>query len=149
MIYTVSAAEFKKSFEGKYGPMNVWNLILGDGERAIDAEIVMKPESQPPAVGEELEGTIEKGEYGNRFKKAKQNGYGGGGGSPRVEDPKRAAMILRQHSQHMALLHIEGIERRFVPTEEKPRFQMESLEQLKQIIDFFDDDARKAGEKAG
>lgn len=139
--YTITAAEKKKEIEGKNGPLIVYTLSLGDKDRSVDAEVLQKPSSPPPEVGSQVEGTLQDTEYGWKFRRAKP-AYSGGGG----RDPKETASIVRQHSQHMALLHIEGMERRFVPTAEEPHFKIDSLETIKQIIQWFQDDAMNAGE---
>jgi hypothetical protein len=82
-----------------HGPMRSIKLTF-EGI-AGTPEWYTKAETQPPAVGSELYGTVEDSQYGLKFKKAKQGG--GGFGGPRPEDPERARRILRQHSQHMAI----------------------------------------------
>lgn len=78
-----------------YGPMQEISMsVLGpDGERPV--RWYTKASTSLPMIGSKLSGDVVQGKYGLEFKK-ERNPLGG---APRPEDPKRAARILRQHSQ--------------------------------------------------
>lgn len=126
--FTVKEAAHKKHVDGKYGPMQVIGLYLeGHGS----AEWFTKADTPIPAAGTVLEGELETGEYGQKFKKAPPaGGFGGGGGSWKPRDPAETRSIVRQHSQHMALLWAQL----------DPTPTVRTLEDLKYIIDWFDAD---------
>lgn len=120
-----------------------------------------KPESRPPTAGEEVVGEIQEGRFGPKFKldfeatKELQGGTrqnasqpssrpsGGSKGSWQPEserDPERAARILRQHSQEMAI--------RFMSMLGKVPQMGKAQEALTELIDWFDQDVHKAGQAA-
>lgn len=93
-----------------------------DGVKEMGIEWNKKDTSPAPSVGEQVAGIIEEGKYGDKFKidyeaTKELGGNGGssetstaaggnskGGWQPESErDPERAARILRQHSQSMAV----------------------------------------------
>lgn len=134
--YTVKSATKTKdvTLEGK-GAFQSVALILADptGER-IEAEWFTKSTTVLPVPGAQLDGTVEDGPYGKKFKKAFAPAGGGGFGRPR--DPKDTAAIVRQHSQHMALLYAQAkAQAGGLPVDF-------TVEQLRKIIDWFDDDVR-------
>lgn len=97
--YTVEAITGNDEKPDKgYGPMrSIFMNLSGEGR----VEWYTKAATQPPAIGSQLTGMVEDGQYGKKFKKAKPaNGFGGG---PRPEDPVRSKRILRMHSQDMAI----------------------------------------------
>src|SRR4051812_39660882 len=104
MTYTVVSARHKKTVDGQHGPLQIIALILQDTNGPVDAEWATKPETPVPTEGQQLEGTLESGPYGLKFKRtpAASFGVGGGGGGWR-DDPERERRIVRQHSEHMAL----------------------------------------------
>jgi hypothetical protein len=125
--------KFYVDFEG--APDTYWRRSAGD----------------VPEVGHNYFGTVSQGDYGLRFKKEKKpDGYeastGTSGGSSNsskgqskgdVDWDVRNAEIRRQHSQEMAL--------RFVMHPLPENFV---LADLKTTIDWFDQDAIEAGQKA-
>lgn len=130
--YTVVAEPLKKKeFDGKFGPMTVYELRLDDDPSA-PVELVKKAGNAPPPKGTVLVGNIETTQYGKKLKvdfnadrdAARINDavrtMGDAVKSPppgvRVEDPvtvvpggrlappdDRQRSIIRQHSQEMAL----------------------------------------------
>ena len=87
------------------GPMKEYRVHLqGTGPsdpQILNVEWSRKATSPAPTEGQQVEGTLEdRGQHGLKLKVAPSLG---GGGFARPEDPKRAARILRQHSQAMAL----------------------------------------------
>lgn len=128
--FTVRAAGEKKRFQGKQGgEFTVFNVDVVDeqGNGTMAAELVQKSDSPPPQAGDTIQGTLEDTSYGWKLKK-EYVGKGGGFG-PRPEDPKRSRAILRQHSQHMALLYMQA-------TGNKP----ESWDEFFRMVDKFDQD---------
>ena len=122
-----------------------------------------KPESRPPTAGEEVVGEIQEGRFGPKFKldfeatKELQGGTrqnasqpssrpsGGSKGSWQPEserDPERAARILRQHSQGVAVQVLTAM----------GAFDTQNAQGLERKItqwtDFFDTDANNAGQAA-
>lgn len=86
------------------GPMKAYRMKLRDaeGKEIPLVEWSRKPTSQPPTVGESLEGTLETTSFGTKFKKAlAQNGFGGG--APRGRDPKESKRIAVQASHKVAV----------------------------------------------
>lgn len=55
-----------------------------------------------PAAGDKLDGDLENGDYGWKFKKSGE-GRGGPGGGGRPRDPKDDQRIVRQHTQKCAV----------------------------------------------
>ena len=121
-------------------------------------------DSRPPSVGEIVAGNLEEGNFGPKFKidydttkelsqPTLQTTTPPGGSSevkttskgswqPESErDPERAARILRQHSQEMALrlITLTGF------TEDGPKSWQT---QLQEIADWFDQDVNQAGQQA-
>lgn len=99
-------------------------------------------------VGQSYFGTITENQYGKMFKKEKpqQGSTTTAGGAnhrdwkPESErDPERSARILRQHSQEMALRWIH---------ETKLGGEGMRLEELPEIVNWFDADVNKAGQEA-
>lgn len=139
--YTVLSAVHKKAVDGRNGPMQVINLRLSDGTNEHDAEWFTKASTDVPLPNARLEGTLEPTDYGLKFKKAFSGGGGGGfGGRPR--DPKDTAAIVRQHSQHMAvlLLGAKASAGLLDATELTPA-------KIKMLADFFDDDVAAGVER--
>ncbi len=167
-VYEIKHVAGPKEWSGKYGPMLSYTLDLDhDGvvERAV--ELARKPESRAPEIGELVALDLEDGPYGTkakldfeRTKELPQNGVqmrsrkpsphevsSGSKGSwtPESErDPERAARILRQHSQEMALRFVA-----YAGTTGPADFEtMWCDDFLKPIIDWFDQDVLQAGKRA-
>lgn len=121
-VFTIQSVSEPKEWQGSYGPMLSYKLDLENGG-AVDrgVELNRKPESRAPQVGEQLAGHLEPGKFGDKlkidFEATKElGGSRPSGGSSEARsgskgnwqpesqrDPERAARILRQHSQEMAL----------------------------------------------
>ena len=136
--YTVLGAEHKKAVDGRNGPMQVINLRLSDGSNEHVAEWFTKAATEVPSPNTRLEGTLEAGQYGLKFKKA----YNGAGGGGRPRDPKDTAAIVRQHSQHMAVLLLQAKAQAGILAAEEL-----TPAKLKQLTDFFDDDVAAGVER--
>jgi len=124
------------------GPMKEYRVHLAEGDqRHMNVEWSRKATSPAPTEGQQVEGTLEdRGQHGLKLKVAPSFG---GGGFARPEDPKRAARILRQHSQDMALRVLtliaatDGIDRAWNTTPEL-------FDLIKRTADWFDKDAEEA-----
>lgn len=100
--FEVVSAEKKKSFTGKSGgEFDVWNIQLRNGEGVITAELVQRAGSAAPSGS--VEGTVEPGEYGTKFKKAQA---AGGGSAFRGKTPKEGAEIVRMNAHRHALSYL-------------------------------------------
>jgi hypothetical protein len=109
-----------------------------DGTVLGDVEWSRKPDSAGPRVGETLDGTLERTQYGVKFKKA-MGGGGGGGGGFRPRDPLEVAGMQRAHAQEMALRYAQvKATAGQLPEDFKPG------ENLKPIIDWFSEDVHAA-----
>jgi hypothetical protein len=106
MAYTIKAVTGNKPWAGQHGPMMSYYLTLvdGEGQETANVDLAQKPTSPAPQPGQTLEGNIDQGSYGPKFKKAFTQSFGGGG---RGKSPEEQASIVRQHSQEMALRALE------------------------------------------
>jgi hypothetical protein len=134
------------------------DLEDGSGKLARAVEWNRKPESRAPQEGEQIAGHLEEGKYSEKFKldfeatkELNQGGTGSqshetstgatrsakGNWQPESErDPERAARILRQHSQEMALRYVA-----LTGLDVDPENRQPALEQIvKPFIDWFDQD---------
>jgi hypothetical protein len=115
-----------------------------------------RKEGDKPEVGKSYYGTITEGNYGPMFKKEKKpegGGFearpGGRGGDWQPEserDPERAARILRQHSQEMAL-RWTALLQAADPNLAQTNGGL-TLAQAFQFADAFDRDVNEAGQAA-
>jgi hypothetical protein len=107
--YKVKAVKQLKDGTGDKGPYTVQKIRLENpqAENGItDVELFVPGTAPIPTEGSQLEGDIgDPFKPGGlpQFKRArKQGGFGGFGGGPRPEDPKKMASIAMQHSQSLA-----------------------------------------------
>jgi hypothetical protein len=126
----------------KGGPMLSYRVDLQRDEDQFairNVEWSRKQASPAPTVGQKLNCTVDmEAQYGPKLK-VEQEGGGFGGGRGGGMTPEREAQIIRQHSQHMALLHVGNL-----VAAGKVENAPTSWEQLVQIIDKFDTDAKAA-----
>lgn len=140
--YLVENATKKKEIEGRNGPLAIWELQLKDGESTVTCELAQMATTPAPYAGQSVEGAIDhSGPYGAKFKKASRSQTQSNGGFQR--DPKESASIVRQHSQHMAILWCSILERKGRLTDEAV-----SPTGLAKLIDFFMLDAMNGAERA-
>ena len=138
--FTVEAVVGQRTYSTKFGDMVAYKLNgIYDRQPMQGAELSQKPTTPPPMPGQALEVTLEQTDFGPRLKKVQQQNGGGGfrGGGP--EDPKRAAAILRQHSQHMALLYVAN-----QPPDGRPK----SWAEFWALVDKFDADVVRVRDAA-
>jgi hypothetical protein len=94
----------------KGGPMLSYRMTLrnAQGAELSNVEWSRKQDSQPPAVGQSIEGEVDTtGEYGPKFKAAQRPGGTGGGGGGRPRDPAERRSIAMQHAQKCAVTILE------------------------------------------
>ena len=136
--FLVQSAEVTKEIPNykTFGPMKEISLILKEygTEASQGATWFTKGNTTVPEPGATLEGDLTRSEYGLKFKKASQNGHGGGGDGGRAMNDEDRRRITRCHSQEMAVRWLE-IKQRMgeLPQGVKP-------EMLRSFIDWFDDD---------
>ena len=85
--YTVQAVNSNREWEGKFGKMISYDINLQGPEGFTGSvELAQKPETPAPQEGGTLEGHIEQGKFGPKFKKESgQTFKGGGGGKPKAD----------------------------------------------------------------
>jgi hypothetical protein len=138
--FTVTDATLLKDIpDGQYGPAKVFMLKLQEyGQQPVEAEWYTKAATPLPAAGSSIEGDLEQTQYGLKFKRARTGTFAGRPG----RSPEETKQIVRQHSQHMALLYLTAkalagkLEANPKPSELVP------------LIDFFDRDAREGWKNA-
>ena len=166
-VYEVKHVSGPKEWQGSHGPMLSYKLDLdNNGVLERQVELNRKPESRAPAVGELLALDLQETAYGTKakldFDRTKELGQPTlqtttpPGGSSEVKtsskwqpeserDPERAARILRQHSQEMALRAIAlefELHKSVAPADYS--FQ----DELTEWTDWFDQDVNQAGQQA-
>lgn len=124
----------------KRGPLVIYSIELRDEGRLVQAEMMQKPETPAPKAGDVLEGTLTTSDFGMKFKKDKPafGGKGGGGKSPQERKEIRRMASQRAGIELLAVEVAAGL--RFENTK--------ASDLLLPRIQWFEDDARKAGEKA-
>src|SRR5437868_4692133 len=102
MSYTIGRVQ-KKEREPEIKGSKFYVYEIDFDEHSGPVEMLQKPETPAPKVGDVLEGTIEPGrekedgtKWPDKFKKAQTGGF-----KPR--SPAETASIVRQHSQAMAI----------------------------------------------
>jgi hypothetical protein len=104
---TVTSASHKKDVP-PHSKVLVLNFepVTQDGEQVQRAEWFTKSNTELPAPGSTIDGTLKKGQYGWEFKKAYSGGgFGGGGGRAKPVEERRS--IAMQHAQKCAVSLLE------------------------------------------
>ena len=139
--YKVITAEKVKSITNDKGEFQTIALTLDVEGQIRGAEWFAKATTPIPTAGSFITGTLENDpKWGWKFKKAQAGG--GFGGGPRPEDPKRQAMIVRQHSQTAAVSLLDLMTRLGVV---KVESKADAFQAYVGIVDWLDTDAKKAG----
>lgn len=96
--YTVKAINRQKPWKSKRGDDMVSYYLILANERGDEKEVELsqKVSTAAPTPGQKLEGTVEQGNYGPRFKKEYSGGGGGYGGGGRKSSPEDRRSIERQ-----------------------------------------------------
>lgn len=96
-MYTVTAVsdQTRPWSSNKGGAMISYRVHLKDsaGVATQNVEWAKKATSDPPKIGDTVDGNIDNTEYGLKLKVAYQGGPGGGGGGGRPKDPAERAAI--------------------------------------------------------
>jgi len=156
-VYEVKHVSGPKEWQGSHGPMLSYKLDLdNNGVLERQVELNRKPESRAPAVGELLALDLEETNYGtkakldfDRTKELSQPALPTGSSEVKTSskgswqpesqrDPERAARILRQHSQGVAIQWLAA-EAKGRPIELKDFFG---------LCNEFDADVNRAGRQA-
>lgn len=143
--FTVNAIRkiTEKRLEGR-GDFKTYYMTLTDAEgREVQADWFRKASSPAPTLGQRIEGELEDGQYGKKFKPLQTGAPGG----PRPEDPKRSAAIQRMHSQEMSLRAVEL--ELTLSLAEKPTSGDELRDRLRRWANWFDADAKAVRDAAG
>lgn len=129
--------EERFSIEGK-GDFVAYTVSF-DGEQGRGiAQHKRKANSPAPAAGETIDAEIVQKNGKTELKRIWTGAPSNGGGKNFQRDPKDTAQIVRQHSQHMAMLHVASMERRGKLPDSW------DLEALRKVIDWYQADAEKA-----
>lgn len=138
--YKILGVEGPQEWEGQYGPMHSYTLTLEGVEKPVD--INQKPTSAAPHGAIAL--TLSENPKFPAHMKGKRDqiaSFNGGGGRP-PESPERQHMIVRQHSQTVA---VEILKAKIQVGEIKPELTMDSISKL---CDLLDADVRAGVKKA-
>ena len=124
-------AEVWTSAQG--GQMQAWNLKLWNEQGEYECSANTKVGNEFPAIGETVEGELtSQGPKGMKFKKAWRSTPEGSRRSP-----QETASIVRQHSQTVAVYWAAVLQK--ASPDIKPSYTW-----LKEIVDWFDQDAKGA-----
>lgn len=135
--YTVTAAVPGRDVKLTHGDFKSYTVTLDPG--GVQAGLLQKPETPAPTEGDRLYGHLEERNGFKNFKKAARPGAPGGGGGWRPRDPDESRMIVRQHSQEMALRYCDVRARQGkLPAEF-------TLTDLAKVVDWFQKDATEGG----
>ncbi len=152
---TITDVGDAREWASKQGGSFVSYMVEFDGEAKGYAELTKKPESPAPAVGEQMEVEIIPGRvkdeatgerWPSKLKRVRESTFGPAqtlvsesGPMDLFVDPKQAA-ILRQHSQHMAILWAATL----FKGGGVPAMPEDKAAWLRSLIDWFDDDVKQA-----
>jgi hypothetical protein len=155
--YTIAEVGDKREWSNDHGAFWAYPLTVEDssGQKHLGVEWSRKQTSRAPEVGERVVAEIQGGPHGEKLKvdlnatKELSGGSTSSSGSKSYEakswqpeaqrDPERAARILRQHSQEMALrLSTHNARGEAIPAEE-----------VFELADLFDADVIKAAQGVG
>jgi hypothetical protein len=96
-----------RDVDTQYGAMKAYRLSLmgPDATTPVVASWLRKASSPAPVVGQQVTGDLEDGQYGKKFREAKQfpQGSSGGRSGSYAADPKKQAAIALEHSQKVAV----------------------------------------------
>lgn len=128
----------QESFSTEHGQFVSYEVRFSGEQGSGVAQHKRKASSPAPAVGEVIDAELVQKNGKTELKRVwKQNG--GGGGSSTGRSPQDTKQIVRQHSQHMAILWAAVLQKEGLqpnPDSFKPW--------LKNLIDWFHQDAEGA-----
>jgi hypothetical protein len=123
--------------------MNSYRVHLKgpDGQVVQNVELAQKNSSPAPTVGQQLEGNVDQGEYGLKFRKSF-----GGGQPTRAKSPQEQAAIQRMHLQKTAPLWAEFL--LTIGVVPAPSNDQEAFKLMTRVMDWLERDIDKAKAKA-
>lgn len=88
----VTTVKEPRQWSGQNGSTFYDYQVIGDLDGQADmVTVTVKDQANAPKPGDTLEGTVEDGKYGKKFKKAQQGGWGGGhGGGGRTPEERES-----------------------------------------------------------
>jgi len=132
MSYKIKNIGPDKEITTNNGTFKVYSLQFDGDESWV--ELMQKPTTPAPTVGQELEGTIETTQYGKRFKRVQAAGSFQGG---RTNDPETRGSIERQSALKAA---VDTVQNHYVTTGDKPgtlpEYRVEVLITAKEFAGF-------------
>ena len=140
-IYTVEAVQEADTFTTEHGQFQSWSLAVTDGIKQYDCSLNTKMGNPGPEVGDQVEGEMKTNRAGKLTLKKSFSKPGGSAEQwkPSPRDPAEKQSIVRQHSQHMALLHADiQMKNNRWPEGMDPQ---RTMEHMKKLIDFYQLDA--------
>lgn len=143
--FQILSATEKKRFTGsKGGEFIVWNVEFDGNDARGNAELVKAATSPTPSGS--IDATLEQTQYGPKLKETRKDGFGGG---QRGKSPQERAEIRRLASHKVAVETLSLQVRLAVANGDTEKFKGKTPQELLgNLIAFFDDDAREAGERA-
>lgn len=139
--FTITAVEDGyREWTGEHGTFRIFDVRFEGQQGNGEAEIKRKSSSPAPTVGEVIDAEIVQ--KAGRKPELKRVYKPPGGSGPRAgRSPQESAQIVRQHSQHVAILWAATLQKENggklpVREGEQPR------DWLKHIIDWFDQDVK-------
>lgn len=143
--FTVESVEQAETFKTDNGEFQVWKVAVTDGDQLRDAQLNTKAGKPGPEVGEVIDGTLTKGQYGWKLKRNFQPGGGGKGGwQPKTPEEVRSMHRAVAQKAAVALLAVEVQAGRKLLEVEDLFSQEKAVLLLTPRIDFFYDDLQKA-----
>lgn len=122
--------EERFTIEGK-GEFVAYSVRFSGEQGSGSAQHKRKASSPPPVVGEIIDAELIQKNGKTELKRIWKDKPSTGGG----RSPQDTRQIVRQHSQHMAMLHVASMERRGNLPEDW------NLDALKKVIQWYQDDA--------
>ena len=135
MTYKVEQAFKEKDITGSYGTLTVYKVKF-EGEEGL-AEMVQKPDTPAPKLGDMLNGMItEDPKWGKKFKKEGSGGGFGGG----KNDPQTRKEIIRQNALTNAVNFVLGKAKIMAKEDKKVNGIAEAIKYMsgKQVIEVAD-----------
>jgi hypothetical protein len=130
--FTITEVLGTDEFSTENGSFVSYTVKFTGEQGAGTAQHTRKSASPAPTVGEVLDAELTTKNGKPQLKRIWKDKPPSGGGGRSPQDTKQ---IVRQHSQHMAMLHVASMERRGKLPEDW------NLEALKKVIQWYQNDA--------
>lgn len=136
--FVVEHAQRKNDYTDKFGPKVSYTVKLQGQD--VPVELSQKPETAAPVQGQSLDGTIEQGTYGPRFKKTfTQGGLSAGTSGSKDSDAYRSPeQIMRSYAQGQALQYWK------LKHEGDPTYVISTWGEFQAVVELFYQDAKGA-----